>query len=567
MVAPVSTPEPATRGGVQMTAELRRILAIPRRVWSTEEAGAMAAELTAILRTPRGAMALRPIQAIALYEAGTQGGMFGAIGVGHGKTLLSLLTPNVMDSKRPLLLVPAKLVAKTKREARLLAQHWRLPNFMRIESYELLGRTQAAELLARYMPDLIVCDESHRLKSPKAAVTRRVMRYLGEHPECRLVAMSGTITTRSLRDYAHLLARSVPDSPLPRSWSELEEWSDALDEKPRAESRMGVGALIELCNAEERAAVDKLSGVRRAYRRRFSDSPGVIATVENTVEASLSITSVEPTMSRETDEAFRRLRGDWALPNDEEPIADGISLWRHARELALGFYYKWDPAPPKEWLAARKAWASDCRYILQSNRRDLDSELQVAQAVMAGHYPSGTLRAWQAIRDAFKPNTVPVWIDDGAVRKCAAWGGGAAVGIIWTEHNAFAERLSEFTGWDYYGAQGVNAKGEPIEAARPNKSIIASIASNGEGRNLQAWSRNLITSMPANGRTMEQLLGRTHRPGQLADEVTYEVLVSCREHADAFTRACADARFIEDSTGQPQKLLFADVDMAVKEQR
>jgi hypothetical protein len=58
---------------------------------------------------------------------------------------------------------------------------------------------------------------------------------------------------------------------------------------------------------------------------------------------------------------------------------------------------------------------------------------------------------------------------------------------------------------------------------------------------------------------MEQLLGRTHRDGQTADEVTADIVVSSAEHVLAFDQAKRDARFLEDLTGQNQKLLFADV--------
>lgn len=39
-----------------------------------------------MLKTPRGTMRLRPIQAIALAEIGMYGGLFGPIPVGEGKT-------------------------------------------------------------------------------------------------------------------------------------------------------------------------------------------------------------------------------------------------------------------------------------------------------------------------------------------------------------------------------------------------------------------------------------------------------------------------------------------------
>jgi hypothetical protein len=555
--SPIAPPK-----SVQRTAELQRVINLPRRTWSDSDAQSLADKLTEILKTPHGKMALRPIQAIALMEASTTG-LFGAIGVGKGKTLLSFLAAYCMEAKRPLLIVPAKLKEKTIREMRMLALHWRIPNFIRVETYELLGRIQAAEMFDNYKPDLIILDECHRVKNRKAAVTRRLLRYLEMAQHCRLIAMSGSITSRSIKDYAHLLHRCIVDAPIPRSVTEVEEWADAIDEMPENATRTGTGALVLLCDQEEARLYqsDPVSACRKAFRRRFIETEGVVGTTEIFSGSSLWISPIEPVMGPKVIEAFKKLREDWELP-DGQPLADGLSTWRHAREIALGFYYKWDPTAPTEWMAKRKAWCSACRYILNYNRRNLDSELQVTKAVAEGLYPEKLeiYEDWCKIRDSFEPHTVPVWLDDTALKACTDWAKQGS-GIIWTEHDAFSKKLSELSGLPYFGKQGKDAKGRMIEDASPEEVVIASIASNGEGRNLQAWCRNLITSLPPNGRIMEQLLGRTHREDQKSDEVSYQYLVTCPEHIDAMERAKADALYIEHSTGQKQKLLYADLDL------
>src|SRR5262249_5979601 len=148
-----------------------------------------ARELTLVLRRPGGTMWLRRVQGQALLEAATVG-LFAPIPVGEGKTLVSLLIPYVTDSKRPLLLLPAKLIDKTRRAIHELSRHWLIPD-IRIMSYEILGRPQSENALEGYRPDCIPCDEAHRLKNKRAAVTRRVMRYLERHPECRIYPESG----------------------------------------------------------------------------------------------------------------------------------------------------------------------------------------------------------------------------------------------------------------------------------------------------------------------------------------------------------------------------------------
>ena len=549
---------------VQRTSELRRILELPRRVWETSED--LSADMTEWLKKPAGKMALRRIQATMLAEAHDHGGAFGPIRVGGGKTLISFLAPVVLEAKRPLLLVPAKLRDKTKTEfLTLLAPQWQAPSNLTIESYERLGRIdkRSGEPIVRLellSPDLIICDEVHRLKNPKAACTRRVARYMKHAPETKFLGMSGTITNRSLRDFAHILFWCLKHrAPLPLEYKDLEDWADALDEKVASENRMDPGALKLFADPKELKELDELAAVRRGFRRRLVETPGVVATSEKHVGASISITCVEPNYSEETEKAFRTLRSIWETP-DGWPIADGVTLWRHARELALGFFYKWDPRPPQAWLTARQEWCACVRHILSTNRRGLDSELQVSQAVSKGEYGDDETDAyteWARVRHTFKPITVPVWLDNGPLELATEWIKRHR-GIVWVEHRAVGEKLSEVAKVTYYGSGGVDRRGAAIETAEPKRSLIASIASSGEGRNLQAWAENLITSPVPTGRIVEQLLGRTHRDNQEADEVTFDVIVGCKEQYNALIQAKEDCRFIEDSTGQPMKILYAD---------
>ena len=543
-------------GAVKLNQELQRIARLPRRLWDPY-ADELADELTDLLRTPGGSMRLRPIQAVALAEIGTVGGFFGPIRVGAGKTLITLLAPVCAFAKRPLLLVPAALVDKTKRDEAILRAHWTLPDFVRVMSYEWLGRVQAAKALDEFAPDLIVADEVHRLKNPRAACTRRVRRFMSDNVDTKFVAMSGTITKRSIKDFAHILkwTHAGESAPIPRWHGDLELWADALDERKGQLRRADPGALRVLCNGVEDEAWnhDPRRAARLAFRRRLVETPGVVATKETPIDASIQVRAVEPKITRAIDDAFAELRYKWTTP-DGWPIADGLSMFRHARELALGFYYVWDPRPPRHWLEARKAWAAFVRRVLRHSRT-LDSELQVRRQ----HADSPECQDWLAVRDSFKPNTEPRWIDDSVAKFAASWARKNR-GIVWTEHTCFGDKLAEL-GVPYYGRKGLDALGRMIEKHPTTSGIAASIASNSTGRNLQAWSRNLITSMPANGMQTEQLFGRTHRDGQEADEVIFDVLVSCAEHVGAFWQARRDCEFVETSTGSPQKLLVADVDM------
>ena len=549
---------------VKLNDEVRRIERLPRRSM-VDIAESLADELTELLRRDGGSMRLRPIQAVSLYELGEIGGLFGLLRVGAGKTLISMLAPVVSFAERPLLLIPASLKQKTERDFALLSRHWEEPPYIRIMSYEMLGRAQSAETLEKYEPDQIIADEAHRLKNRQAACTRRVRRYMNAHPETIFVAMSGTMTKRSLLDYAHILKWCLPpvDAPLPRWYADLELWADALDERKGQIRRADPGALRVFCNDAELEMWDSdvRTAARRGFRRRLIDTPGIVATQETPIDASLILTSVEPKVDACVEASFETLRRSFKTP-DEWPIADGLAMFRHARELALGFYYVWNPRPPKWWLVARTEWCAYVRKVLKHSKR-LDTEKQVRDWVRQAAPDDGieVLEDWLEVRDEFKPNTEPRWISDCVVKFCADWAR-KNNGIVWVEHTCFGERLAELSGLPFYGRKGLDRNKRFIEDHPHGKPMIASIASNSTGRNLQhGWHKSLISSMPPNGLQNEQLLGRVHRDLQKADEVFFDVVVTCPEHVGAFWQAVRDCHFVHDTTGSPQKMLDANINM------
>lgn len=577
------------RTGVRKTSNFERIKYLPRRDWR-EGASDLAVLLKEAYGRPAsdfcteecvcrgvGDMWLRDLQAAALGNFHDFGGLFGAISVGKGKTLVSFLAPAVVGSERPLLLVPANLRDKTSFDWWQLAVHWKLPK-VRVESYERLGVVQNAKLLDNYAPDLIICDEAHRLRNTRAAVTRRVARYLKNNPT-RMMLMSGTLTTKSLRDYWHLLRWAVgPEQmPLPNTWDEMMEWADALDVKTGNMIRTAPGALVELCNTEEQEAVElggeaELEAIRSAFKRRLTESPGVVSTFGKHIGNSLVISSADLPLDH-MHSYFSQLRAKWQTP-DGWDFTEAIEMWRHAREFVSGFYNVWDPRPPDEWMEKRRNWKRWVRETL-AHSHTLDTELEVENACSSGSLDSytvverrdksGLLRSvevdvyeeWAEIRHTFKPNAVPVWIDDTALKFAANWLK-KNEGIVWTEYPAFGRKLEEMSGYPYFGRGGLDQSGTMIEKTSA-KRVIASVRSNHMGRNLQfQWHKNLVVSCVPNAKIIEQMLGRTHRDGQDKDEVYFEFVLACREQLAGFHAAVRQARYIEQTLGQPQRLLYAD---------
>lgn len=519
--------------------DLRRILALPVRELEPP---------TLPLEDLGGT--LRPVQEEALRELLTYRGALVSARVGAGKTLISLLAGTVIGAKRPLLLVPAKLKAKTELEAKgYAAKGWKI-TMPYVMSYELLGRSQSAVVLEEMQPDLVVLDEAHRVANAHSAVTRRVNRYLSANPSIPVLAMSGTLTKRQIRDFAHVARWCCKDlNPAPTKYQEIELWSLALGAKVDAWARPKLGALeVFTAGAEPTYEV-----ARKRYGERIWATPSCIQTTDGLTGVGLEISKSPLTMGHEARKALAEMRRTWVTPGGDE-ITTAVELYRHSRELACGFYYRWQSAPPREWIEARRDYFKWVRETLSNSRR-YDSPFQLEMALQKGdiscdHYP-----AWASIRGIYEPTSVPVWIDDSLVRNVASRCDEPY--LIWVEHDAMGRRLAEL-GIHYYGPRGVCTKtGMAVESAEPSKAIAVSVRANGEGRNLQAWHKNLVLCPSQMGAEWEQMLGRTHRDGQEADTVEVEIFCATELHEEALRQAKRDARYIHATTGQEQKLLTA----------
>ena len=136
---------------------------------------------------------------------------------------------------------------------------------------------------------------------------------------------------------------------------------------------------------------------------------------------------------------------------------------------------------------------------------------------------------------------------------CAKWLA-ATKGICWVFHRAFGDHLSEKTGVPYFSG-GRGYKGAIDLHDGP---AIASISAISEGFNLQTLHcDNLVVTCPTTNKENEQLISRTHRDGQDADEVTVTYLQTLEGDASALEQARADALYVEATTRQPQRLCAA----------
>lgn len=546
--------------GVAKSREWKRINALPRRRWeSAPDLAQLCDLLTRYMRpegfTPTGDterdMPLRPVQAAILRDAAELKGAVGPIRVGGGKTLVSALAPELMGAERPILLVRSRLVKKTLKALDHIRKIYRVHPELRVISYEDLSRAKNENLLWELRPDLIISDEAHRIKY--GARRKRVEAYFNDFPQTMYLPMSGTLTKRSLKDMHHhfLWAMKPHLCPLPIHWPTLTDWSDAVDslKKNELERRVAPGALLDWCEEGETP--------RQGLHRRLVETPGIVASLlEDDCNASITITKWPARLPAELSGAIAKLRSDWETPNGDI-CAEAVDVWRHARELSSGFYYRWDPPAPREWMDARRAWNSFVRHITKRGRwngQRADSRLLVENIASRLTSQPDEYREWVRVRDSFKPNTVAEWVSYDVVEAAVEWllRKKEPPGICWVEHVEAQKEIAKRAGVELYGA----GRDDIEEATGP---IVASIAAQAEGNNLQhSYHRNLIFAPPSSGDTWEQLIGRTHRFGQKADDVSFEVALPCDDLRDSFAQALADSRYLNDVQG-PQKLCVADI--------
>jgi hypothetical protein len=523
---------------------------------------------------------MRPIQAIALAEAWKVRGLFAPIKVGGGKTLLSFLLPQVLGCKRPLYVCPANMIPDVSAEFVKFRKDWHGPAVYPMLSYEMLASPSAGEdldadgnvlKLSRIelmAPDLIVLDEAHRCSGSTTTTTKRIKAYKKKFPNTIIVAMSGTPFKTSIKDASHIMEWCLGEgSPLPYDYLEREMWASYLDAKAGVGPRAGIGALRDILTPEEKAAAsqceladDERTIVRHAVARRMFETPGFIGTQDPPMDIGLTVDAIFPSdEDPEVEEAYAELKRTMTLP-DGNQLMDAMQLSAKLTTIGLGFWQQWSPAPPDDWREKRNAWAKWCRKAIKANRRGIDSEARMKAAVRKGLYDDeGALVAWELARDAerartglLEPPSVAVWVSDEAVDTAVDWIKEHG-GVVWVLHIGLGERIAEAAGVPYYGAGSVDKKGRHIKQ-HPGGAAVASIMSNGTGKNLQGfWSKNLWLTMPN-----EQSLGRTHRPGQTAAVVENWIYLGCVEHLRSFYGASTQkGRFAAEILFSPQKIRYA----------
>ncbi len=107
---------------------------------------------------------------------------------------------------------------------------------------------------------------------------------------------------------------------------------------------------------------------------------------------------------------------------------------------------------------------------------------------------------------------------------------------------------------------GESANKNILDHGNKSKVVIASLDAHGTGKNLQHFQHMCVVQWPRSARTAEQLLGRLHRRGQEADELPVTTCNSLLFDHMNMAACLNDALYIHQSTGDKQKLIYANYD-------
>ena len=145
---------------------------------------------TRFLRDRKDTTRLTPKECKALLIVGRLGGLFDC--TSEVSLLLPFLLHHVCMSKRPVLLLPARVIKPLREDTGGMSKTWIITPALHMISYETLSHKGHAQDLEHFLPDMIMCLKSEYLLRP--AVKQRMSQYMKAHPTTKFVAMGAKDT-------------------------------------------------------------------------------------------------------------------------------------------------------------------------------------------------------------------------------------------------------------------------------------------------------------------------------------------------------------------------------------
>lgn len=576
---------------------------------------------------------LQRVQAEAIQAFVENEGLFAPIAVGGGKTLVSLACIGIaieQGLQRVMLFVPPQVYVqlvehdiawarrrvklgcsfylfggKSQRKRAELAGHrtgcWIMP-------YSLLSARDSFEILEAVKPQMMVFDEAHALKNRKtSARTRRILSYWRKYRPL-VIALSGTMTSKSLKDYSHILQMCLRDgAPIPVETQAVDDWAAVLDSDQvsqeghhnRSTNTGPLRPLINWSNANfpKTPLQFDIAGFRRAFQNRLLTTPGVVSSPPDQIGTSLTFTNKKaeapkPALLKLID----NLNNLWVTPDGDE-IEHAMLIWKWKQELTTGFYnsLQWpdagqlcdrrglDVKAAEDLLAASKQhhkmqqlYHKELRTWFRSHphRPGLDTPMLVGSDMLRNqdrNVGSKLYEAWLEARNYYfngivERDSVPVRVCDYKLKQAISWcrATGRSQGIIWYFHQAVGEWLTEIL--EDAGIPVVHCPagkafdafliGDGAADRCRGKFLVCSLAAHGTGKNLQYMTDQLFIQLPPTEQLMQQSVGRTHRKGQESDEVQIQTLISNEIDEMALAALLNDATYVFETQNDSRKLLI-----------
>jgi hypothetical protein len=485
-----------------------------------------------------------------------------------------------------------------------------------IMPYSLLSAKDASDNLEAISPQILICDEAHNLAKASAARTKRVIAYITHH-QPQLVIMSGTITKKSIKDFYHLIKPCLRDNcPLPLSETIANDWAAMIDAAASSADYTpppaGTGPLVPLLEwarthfgddpGAQRFTSD-VFGFRRAFQERLNSAPGVVTSGDSSIGTSLVICN-KPVENYENCEGYKKLdflveqvQDLMVTPNGDE-IEHAIHAYKWLNELCGAGFYNELTWPEDAVYAERKK-------ITEAQAKDILERAKDHHK--AGQRYAKCLRTW--LKEKARPRMDTPFLIAGDMARNGATNVGVELYKLWKEHkdldfegrpdrDSHAVRICPFkinaavqwclehiNGHPDEGAivwvdhievglwltealksAGINPLHCPagerfnlliLDPKSGNRIVVASYNAHGTGKNLQHFQHQYFLEWPRSAAMAEQTLGRTHRNGQMADELIVYTNQTLVFDQMCFAACLNDALYTHQTTGNRQKLIYA----------
>jgi hypothetical protein len=286
----------------------------------------------------------------------------------------------------------------------------------------------------------------------------------------------------------------------------------------------------------------------------MTESPGMIFTQDTSCASSINIHLLKHVPWYQ--EYYNNCQANWELP-DGQWICDSLQFWQKCNQLSVGYFHTYKETPNPHVVEAKREWFRDLRYFITHNKQGIDTEgTALAHFEKTGDLPNSWCHYQDMIALHGEPESITYWYDESVVNFVMDQTEGEPW-LIWVDSIDLGKKFAE-KGLHYFGA---GMHGDLLSyvsrAEIPQKPIVLSIDAHGTGKELQKFNKNFVVTPPASGDVTEQLIGRTHRERQWADEITFVVLQHSKTFRENFEKAEREACYIQTTTNQQQKLLLA----------